>query len=133
MNYEQNVCALIGNTYNSWTETERAVFLCKEHVETGHYIQGKSGSGKSTYMEHLIIDDIRKGRGVTFIDFHGDSKNNILAHIPAHRIDDVIYIDPSDPNYAIGLNILSGIDTDPIKRELYVDCPSSHNLEQLSV
>lgn len=70
------------------------------------YIIGKSGTGKSTLIANMAIDDIRKGRGVAIIDPHGDLCDNILDYIPASRINDCCYFNPADPDYVYPLNVL---------------------------
>lgn len=70
------------------------------------YIIGKSGTGKTTLISNMAIDDIRKGRGVAVIDPHGDLCNTILDYIPSHRINDCCYFNPADPEYAYPLNVL---------------------------
>ena len=70
------------------------------------YIIGKSGTGKTTLIANMAIDDIRKGRGVAIIDPHGDLCNTILDYIPSNRINDCCYFNPADPEYAYPLNVL---------------------------
>jgi hypothetical protein len=70
------------------------------------YIIGKSGTGKTTLIANMAIDDIRKGRGVAVIDPHGDLCNTILDYIPSNRINDVCYFNPADPEYVYPLNVL---------------------------
>jgi len=70
------------------------------------YIIGKSGTGKTTLIANMAIDDIRKGRGVAIIDPHGDLCNTILDYIPASRINDCCYFNPADPDYVYPLNVL---------------------------
>ncbi len=67
---------------------------------------GKSGTGKTTLLRNMIAWDIHAGSGVTVLDPHGDLVNEILDSIPKHRTNDVVYFDPRDPEYALGLNIL---------------------------
>ena len=69
------------------------------------YVVGRTGVGKSTLLENMIIQDIRAGRGLAVIDPHGDLIQSIIAHIPESRIRDVIYVNPADPDYAIGFNV----------------------------
>ena len=66
---------------------------------------GKTGSGKSTLLINLILQDIEAGRGVCVLEPHGDAINDILARLPADRIQDVILLDPLDKDYAFGLNL----------------------------
>jgi len=71
-----------------------------------NYIIGKSGTGKTTLIANMAIDDIRKGRGVAVIDPHGDLCNTILDYIPSNRINDCCYFNPADPEYVYPLNVL---------------------------
>lgn len=70
------------------------------------YIIGKSGSGKSVTIANLAIQDIKEGKGVAIVDPHGDLVEAVLEHIPKHRAEDVIILDPSDLERPIGLNML---------------------------
>jgi CxxC-x17-CxxC domain-containing protein len=74
------------------------------------YIIGKTGMGKTTTLENLIISDIRAGRGVGVVDPHGDLAEKILDFIPADRINDVVYFNPADLDWPIAFNILESID-----------------------
>jgi hypothetical protein len=67
---------------------------------------GKTGTGKSTLIANMAIDDIKKGRGMAIIDPHGDLSEIILDYIPARRINDVIYFNPADTDYPIAINPL---------------------------
>jgi hypothetical protein len=71
------------------------------------YVVGASGTGKSTLLLNLIIQDIERGEGVAVLDPHGDLIDEVLAHIPEHRFADVVLLDPSDEEYPVGFNILS--------------------------
>lgn len=70
------------------------------------YIIGKSGTGKTTLIANMAIDDIRKGKGVAVVDPHGDLSKTILDYIPSSRVNDVCYFNPSDPDYIYPLNVL---------------------------
>ncbi len=70
------------------------------------YIVGKTGTGKSELLKDLIIQDIRSGKGVCFIDPHGDAVEDLLQMIPPERAEEVIYFDPSDTERPMGLNLL---------------------------
>ena len=73
------------------------------------YIMGKTGTGKTTLMENMIIDDILAGRGVGLIDPHGEFVDKILDFIPEERIDDIIYFNPADTEYPIAFNPLESV------------------------
>lgn len=70
------------------------------------WIVGQTGTGKSTLLESLILQDIQAGRGVIAIDPHGELIEQILGKIPAARADDVIFFNPADTEFPIGLNLL---------------------------
>ncbi len=74
------------------------------------YVIGKTGMGKTSLMENMVVQDIRNGNGVCFIDPHGDSIQKILDFVPPHRINDVVYFNPADQDYPIALNILESVD-----------------------
>lgn len=70
------------------------------------YTIGKSGSGKSVFIQNMAIQDVINGEGVCVIDPHGDFVEYVLQHVPKERADDVIYFNPSDTERPIGLNML---------------------------
>src|SRR6185295_7982657 len=74
------------------------------------YLVGKTGMGKTSLMENMVIQDIRNGHGVAFLDPHGDSIQRILNSILAGRINDVIYFNPADLDYPVAFNILESVD-----------------------
>lgn len=65
---------------------------------------GSTGSGKTTMMEYAAAQDIYAGRGLAFIDPHGDSAKKLLKIIPEERKNDVVYISPNDIAYPVGIN-----------------------------
>ncbi|OGM66232.1 hypothetical protein A2985_00135 [Candidatus Woesebacteria bacterium RIFCSPLOWO2_01_FULL_43_11] len=67
---------------------------------------GKTGTGKSTLIANMAIDDLKKGRGLAVIDPHGDLCEIILDYIPRERINDVVYFNPADKDYPIVVNPL---------------------------
>lgn len=73
------------------------------------YVVGKTGMGKTTMLENMVLNDIYAGHGVGLIDPHGDFAEKIIDYIPAHRLNDVVYFNPADINYPIGFNILETI------------------------
>ncbi len=73
------------------------------------YSIGKTGTGKSTLLENMIIDDIKEGRGVAVVDPHGDLIANVLKFVPKERIDDVILFAPAQSDFPIGFNPLENV------------------------
>ena len=74
----------------------------RKHV----YIIGKTGSGKSTLIANMAINDMKNGEGMAIIDPHGDLCEILLNYIPKHRINDVCYFNPADTDHPIHLNLL---------------------------
>jgi hypothetical protein len=70
------------------------------------YVIGQTGTGKTHLLKQMIVQDIKNGDGVCFIDPHGSDIQDILDHIPPERIDDVIYFDPAYAERPMGLNML---------------------------
>lgn len=70
------------------------------------YVVGKTGTGKSSMLNNMIVQDIANGEGVCVVDPHGELVEGILDKIPKERMKDVIYFNPADTDYHIGFNIL---------------------------
>ncbi|MCL4358433.1 MAG: type IV secretion system DNA-binding domain-containing protein [Patescibacteria group bacterium] len=73
------------------------------------YIIGKTGSGKTTLINNMIVNDIRTNEGLAYIDPHGDSVFQLLNYIPRERMDDVIYFEPNDLDNPISFNVLERV------------------------
>lgn len=76
------------------------------------YILGKTGTGKSTLLETLMLDDARKGYGFALLDPHGDLAQKIKSRIPWSRSDDVIDFDVADAHQPYGFNPLANVSPD---------------------
>jgi len=76
------------------------------------YIIGKTGTGKSTLIENMVISDIKAGNGLALIDPHGDLAEDVLRFVPKRRIDDVIYFNPADMEYPVAFNPLERVHPD---------------------
>ncbi|MGV7222187.1 MAG: type IV secretory system conjugative DNA transfer family protein [Nitrospinales bacterium] len=96
---------LLGENYHNG-KTSR-VTLSPDQRTKHTYIIGASGTGKSTLLLNMIIQDIQNGEGVSVLDPHGDLIDQILGYIPEERFSDVILFDPSDAEFPVGFNILS--------------------------
>lgn len=91
---------------NKFRNIETKVYLAPEDRLRHFYTIGQTGTGKSTLLKNMIIQDIIAGEGVCMIDPHGVDINDVLANIPDNRIDDVIYFDPSQIDRPMALNML---------------------------
>lgn len=85
---------------------ERPFGILEDDRRRHMYLIGKTGMGKSTMLEHMIIQDIQKGHGVAVVDPHGDLVEKVINFIPSYRINDVLYLNPSDIDFPIGFNVL---------------------------
>jgi len=83
----------------------RPVYISEDDRLRHTYIIGKTGVGKSELLIEMIMQDIRAGRGVCFIDPH-DTVEKIMEMIPPERAEDVIYFNPSDTERPMALNML---------------------------
>lgn len=101
------------------------------------YVVGQTGTGKTGLLKHMLIEDIKRGEGVGFIDPHGSDIDDILAAVPEERLGDVVYFDPANTARPMGLNMLEYDRSRPelktfvvdevyaIFRKLYADVPDA--------
>ncbi|MEK7167607.1 MAG: type IV secretion system DNA-binding domain-containing protein [Patescibacteria group bacterium] len=90
---------------------QRKVFGIKRNDRRRHmYIIGKTGMGKTTMLENMLISDIIHGDGCCYIDPHGDTAEKVLNFIPDNRINDVIYFNPGDMSFPVSFNILEAVE-----------------------
>jgi len=93
--------------YNVHAGREREARLSTDARLRHVHVVGASGTGKSTLLVSMILQDIAAGHGVGVVDPHGDLIDAILGLIPENRAADVILFDPSDPEHVVGWNMLS--------------------------
>lgn len=74
------------------------------------YVIGKTGTGKTSFLENMAIDDIRSGKGLAVIDPHGEFAERMLDFVPEERLQDVVYFNPADLNHPIAFNVLESVD-----------------------
>ncbi len=88
-------------------KNKETIFGIKDKDRLRHiWVVGKTGTGKSTMIANMAIDDAKKGRGMAIVDPHGDLCEDILNYIPSNRINDTVYFNPADRNYPISINPL---------------------------
>ncbi|MEK7213578.1 MAG: DUF87 domain-containing protein [Patescibacteria group bacterium] len=85
---------------------ETKVFMTPEDRLRHFYVIGQTGTGKTTILKNMIVQDIANGEGVCMIDPHGSDIQDILSLIPKSRYEDVIYFDPSYTERPMALNML---------------------------
>ncbi|MBO3681678.1 type IV secretion system DNA-binding domain-containing protein [Streptomyces sp. NEAU-YJ-81] len=87
-----------------------AVADARHHV----HLMGATGSGKSTLVAHLVLDDVRHHRGAIVIDPKGDLVTDLLHRLPDTCADRLVLIDPDDAHAPPCLNVLDGADIDVV-------------------
>ena len=76
------------------------------------YLIGKTGTGKSTLLETLMLADLRSGRGFALLDPHGDLVKKLKEQIPENRLDDLIDFDLTNKDQPFGFNPLANVAVD---------------------
>ncbi len=122
---------------NRYGAEEKPVYFAPADRLRHAYVIGQTGTGKTGLLKNLIIQDIKNGEGVAYIDPHGTDIEDILAAIPPERMNDVIYFDPAYTARPMGLNMLEYDQSKPemktfvvdevygIFRKLYADVPEA--------
>ena len=95
---------LLGQT--TFREELKAFGIKKSDRRHHLYIVGKTGTGKSTLIKNMVIQDMRLGHGVALVDPHGDLVEDLLNFIPKERTNQVVYFNPADTSYPVAINIL---------------------------
>ena len=107
MNHETTV---IGNRSN-WG-SDSLFGIQAEDARHHTYIIGKTGAGKTTLLRNMILQRLGQGCGLALLDPHGDLADELLDHFPSARGDDLVYFNPSDLDFPMGLNLLANVPPD---------------------
>ena len=99
-------------TATSGFHLDAPVMLSQDDRRRHLDVIGKTGTGKSTLLLSLIRSDLEAGRGLAFLDPHGDSAQTVIQNTPRHRIADMIYFDPADLEFPLGFNPLFNVARD---------------------
>ncbi len=91
---------------SSYRGIKRKVYIGNEDRLRHMYIIGRTGTGKSEFLKDMILQDIKAGKGLCFMDPHGEALQDIMKMIPPERAEDVIYFNPGDTDRPMGLNLL---------------------------
>lgn len=100
----------------------------QSYRSTHFYVVGASGTGKTRFLQTLALQDERNGNGFGIIDAHSDLTEEFKGLLCLDKRNDsaflrenVVLIDPSDPDYTVCFNPLEradGMDTDAVAGEL---------------
>ncbi|HLB66273.1 MAG TPA: ATP-binding protein [Candidatus Saccharimonadales bacterium] len=91
--------------YNIFRGAKKPIRLSHDDRRRHIYTVGQTGTGKSTFLENLALQDMLAGNGFAFVDPHGDTVERLMAMVPKERTEDVIYFCPADMDYPMGLNL----------------------------
>lgn len=91
------------NKVNDVTET---IGLSVSERQKHLLVIGGTGMGKSSLLAYSFVQDMLSGKGVALIDPHGDLARAMIRYVPQSRLKDIIYLDPSDVSYPVGLNLM---------------------------
>lgn len=91
--------------YNVFRGVKKPIRLGLNDRQRHMYAVGQTGTGKSTFLENLALQDMLSGGGFAFVDPHGDTAEKLLSMVPRERTEDVIYFSPADMDYPMGLNL----------------------------
>jgi DNA helicase HerA-like ATPase len=87
--------------------TDDRLFGIKHEDRFSHvYVIGKTGTGKSTLLETIALQDLERGNGFALIDPHGDLVARVAARVPVSQRNRVIYLNTTDPVQPYGYNPL---------------------------
>ena len=87
---------------------DQRVFGIRANDRLHHiYVIGKTGAGKTTFIENLIGQDVEAGHGFALLDPHGDLAKRIARLAQSARRDHVHIVDLSDPGSSTSYNPLT--------------------------
>jgi hypothetical protein len=86
------------------TETGTPITLTQNARIQGLYTIGKQGTGKTSFLLNLMLQDAEVGTGFCFIDPHGDATQDLLRRLPKETLSKVMLLDVADTQHPFGLN-----------------------------
>ena len=92
--------------YNEYREEKKDIKIKRDDRRRHMYVIGQTGTGKSSLLSSMALQDIQNGEGIGMLDPHGDLIDDILSKMPKERIEDVVLFDPTNLERSVGLNML---------------------------
>jgi len=92
--------------YNEYREEKKDIKIKRDDRRRHTYIIGQTGTGKSSLLSSMVLQDIKNGEGIGMLDPHGDLIDDVLSKLPQERIEDVVLFDPTNLERSVGLNML---------------------------
>lgn len=105
---------------NIYQGDEQIIRLGEEDRRRHFYIIGQTGTGKSLFLRNCIVQDMYAGKGLAFIDPHGDTAEELMAMVPPERVKDVVYFNPGDAEFPMGWNIMEFDPNHPEQKDFLV-------------
>jgi len=105
---------------NIYQGKEEVVRLSDDDRRRHVYVIGQTGTGKSVFLENCIVQDMYAGKGLAFIDPHGDTAEKLMAKVPPERAKDVVYFNPGDAEFPMGWNIMEFDPAHPEQKDFLV-------------
>ncbi len=102
---------LLGTTISGLTLDAR-VTLARDDRRRHMHVIGKTGTGKSTLLYSLMLQDLEAGRGFALLDPHGDLAQAVIDSVPLERTNDVLYLNPADLAFPVGFNPFDSVPPD---------------------
>lgn len=85
---------------------ERPIYMTEKDRMRHMYVLGRTGTGKTEFLKSMILQDMKAGHGLCFLEPHGEGIEELLELVPPERADDVILFDPADTERPMGFNLL---------------------------
>ncbi len=92
-----------------WANNNQKIGITQTDRRFHFLATGRTGTGKSSLLLNMLVQDIQAGRGVGLIDPHGDLAEAVLPFIPKARRKHLVYINPTDLDYPVALNLLGQV------------------------
>ena len=106
---------------NTYQREEKEIRVLDDDRRRHFYIIGQTGTGKTSLMKNLFVQDMADGKGVCYIDPHGDTADYLVSLVPDSRAEDLIYFNPGDFNNSFGLNMLEWDEKYPFQKSFVVN------------
>jgi hypothetical protein len=92
-----------------------SLYLLPPVARAAHmYVVGKTGKGKSRFLQYLLFQDVAAGRGCGVVDPHADLISDLLSLLITRGVLDdlairerLMYLDPARKDYVIPFNVLT--------------------------
>lgn len=106
--------------YNLYRGLKKEIRISAEDRLRHMYIVGQTGTGKSTLLKNLMIQDMLDGKGFAYLDPHGQDLDELMGMVPKNRVDDVVYFSPSDLDNPVGLNMFEYPPDQPEQKDFLI-------------